>query len=32
MKFKAKDIFRASQLSLRGVRNLHAEKGREKIL
>ena len=30
-KFKAKDIFRASQLSLLGVSNLHVEKDRKKI-
>ena len=29
--FKAKDIFRASQLSLLGVSNLHVEKDKEKI-
>ena len=29
--FKAKDIFRASQLSLLGVSNLHVEKDRRKI-
>lgn len=29
--FKAKDIFRASNLSLLGVSNLHVEKDREKI-
>ena len=29
--FKAKDIFRASQLSLLGVSNLHVEKDRKKI-
>jgi hypothetical protein len=29
--FKAKDIFRASQLSLLGVSNSHVEKDREKI-
>eukprot|EP00906_Rhabdomonas_costata_P021518 RCo031234 len=29
--FKAKDIFRASALSLLGVSNLHVEKDREKI-
>jgi len=29
--FKAKDIFRASQLSLLGVSNLHVEKDRQKI-
>ncbi len=29
--FKAKDIFRASALSLLGVSNLHIEKDREKI-
>ncbi|TAJ76050.1 MAG: hypothetical protein EPO42_13445 [Gallionellaceae bacterium] len=32
VQFKAKDIFRASQLSLLGVSNLHVEKDREKIL
>lgn len=31
VQFKAKDIFRASQLSLLGVSNLHVEKDREKI-
>ena len=30
--FKAKDIFRASGLSLLGVSNLHVEKNRKKIL
>jgi hypothetical protein len=30
-KFKAKDIFRASGLSLLGVSNVHVEKDREKI-
>lgn len=30
--FKAKDIFRASQLSLLGVSNTHVEKDRQKIL
>ena len=30
--FKAKDIFRASQLSLLGVSNFHVEKDRKKIL
>ena len=30
--FKAKDIFRASHLSLLGVSNLHVEKDRKKIL
>jgi hypothetical protein len=30
--FKAKDIFRASQLSLLGVSNSHVEKDRKKIL
>ena len=30
--FKAKDIFRASGLSLLGVSNLHVQKDREKIL
>ena len=29
--FKAKDIFRASQLSLLGVSNLHVEKDKQKI-
>jgi len=29
--FKAKDIFRASQLSLLGISNLHVEKDRRKI-
>lgn len=29
--FKAKDIFRASSLSLLGISNLHVEKDREKI-
>jgi hypothetical protein len=32
VQFKAKDIFRASQLSLLGVSNSHIEKDREKIL
>lgn len=32
VQFKAKDIFRASQLSLLGVSNSHVEKDREKIL
>jgi hypothetical protein len=32
VQFKAKDIFRASQLSLLGVSNLHVEKDRKKIL
>lgn len=32
VQFKAKDIFRASQLPLMGVSNLHVEKDREKIL
>ena len=32
MQFKAKDIFRASQLSLLGVSNLHVEKDRKKII
>ncbi len=32
VQFKAKDIFRASQLSLLGVSNLHVGKNREKIL
>ena len=31
MQFKAKDIFRASQLSLLGVSNSHVEKDRKKI-
>jgi len=31
VKFKAKDIFRASQLSLLGVSNTHVEKDRRKI-
>jgi len=31
-KFKAKDIFRASQLSLLGVSNSHVEKDRKKII
>lgn len=31
VQFKAKDIFRASQLSLLGVSNLHVEKDRNKI-
>jgi hypothetical protein len=31
-KFKAKDIFRASSLSLLGVSNFHVEKDRKKIL
>jgi hypothetical protein len=31
MQFKAKDIFRASQLSLLGVSNLHVEKDRKKM-
>jgi disulfide oxidoreductase YuzD len=31
-RFKAKDIFRASQLSLLGVSNSHVEKDRKKIL
>ena len=30
--FKAKDIFRASQLSLLGVSNSHVEKGQKKIM
>jgi hypothetical protein len=30
--YKAKDIFRASQLSLLGVSNLHVEKDKKKIL
>ena len=32
MQFKAKDIFRATQLSLLGVSNSHVEKDRDKIL
>lgn len=32
VQFKAKDIFRASQLSLLGVSNAHVEKDRQKIL
>lgn len=32
LQFKAKDIFRASQLSLLGVSNSHVEKDRNKIL
>jgi hypothetical protein len=32
VQFKAKDIFRASQLSLLGVSNLHVERDRKKIL
>lgn len=32
VQFKAKDIFRASQLSLLGVSNSHVEKDRNKIL
>lgn len=32
VQFKAKDIFRASQLSLLGVSNLHVEKNRKKII
>lgn len=32
VKFKAKDIFRASQLSLLGVSNSHVERDRKKIL
>jgi hypothetical protein len=32
VQFKAKDIFRASQLSLLGVSNLHVEKDKKKIL
>ena len=32
VQFKAKDLFRASQLSLLGVSNLHVEKDRYKIL
>ncbi len=31
VKFKAKDIFRASQLSLVGVSNLHVERDKKKI-
>lgn len=31
VQFKAKDIFRASQLSLLGISNLHVEKDRKKI-
>ena len=31
VQFKAKDIFRASQLSLLGVSNSHVEKDRKKI-
>jgi disulfide oxidoreductase YuzD len=31
MQFKAKDIFRASQLSLLGVSNTHVEKDKKKI-
>lgn len=31
VQFKAKDIFRASQLSLLGISNSHVEKDREKI-
>ena len=31
VKFKAKDIFRASQLSLLGISNSHVEKDRKKI-
>ena len=31
-RFKAKDIFRASQLSLLGVSNSHVEKDRQKII
>lgn len=31
VQFKAKDVFRASQLSLLGVSNLHVEKDRKKI-
>jgi hypothetical protein len=31
VRFKAKDIFRASRLSLLGVSNFHVEKDREKI-
>lgn len=32
VQFKAKDIFRASQLSLLGVSNSHVEKDRKKIM
>lgn len=32
VQFKAKDVFRASQLSLLGVSNSHVEKDRKKIL
>jgi hypothetical protein len=32
VEFKAKDIFRASQLSLLGVSNSHVEKDRKKVL
>jgi disulfide oxidoreductase YuzD len=32
VEFKAKDIFRASQLSLLGISNSHVEKDRKKIL
>ncbi len=32
VQFKAKDIFRASQLSLLGVSNSHVEKNRKKIM
>jgi hypothetical protein len=32
VQFKAKDIFRASRLSLLGVSNLHVERDRKKIL
>jgi hypothetical protein len=32
VQFKAKDIFRASQLSLLGVSNFHVEKDRKKII
>ena len=32
VRFKAKDIFRASQLSLLGVSNSHVDKDRDKIL
>jgi hypothetical protein len=32
VQFKAKDVFRASQLSLLGVSNFHVEKDRKKIL
>ena len=32
VRFKAKDIFRASQLSLMGISNSHVEKDRKKII